>query len=801
MRPEWPQDQATRADHRVDRHMSGLELMPRPSAPVDPERLARHRGPVHPAVSAAIITLAAFGTTSAAFAQGPAPGNGSAIFRDAGPDVTTPTDGTTPPVTPADEGTPAPGTPATTPAATVPADTPAPTPPPTPATPTNRPAPKPHPEQLGDVSDEPAPHPDTDKPDKNHKKPKHHKHHKHHKDQPAPDATAPDTTAPDPAAAALVAPKVTHVPDPVLERFDIPPFLLPVYQAAAVTYQVPWTVLAAINSVETDYGRNVAVSSAGALGWMQFMPATWRMYGVDANVDGKKDPYNPADAIFAAARYLHAADASKDLRGAIFSYNHADWYVDEVLARAKALSEIPSDVIDSITGMAQARLPIPGKDVHVEKKAGPRRWVMVDAPSGRRVVASADGKVVSLGRDKRLGNFVVIEDDYGNRFTYAHLGNVEARYAVPRKRTVTEEQIRRELHLPRHDRRPHAPATSNKRHGHATVHDVAIKATVAPRPKRTPEPAPLDDLQVMRKIRLAGPQASPSAIAIAARAIGLKPRQVTMRKLLPGSRVVAGTIIGHVAFRSRGHGAPVHFAVRPAGSHTPRVDSRPLLKGWRLLQSTAVYGPAGTSTLNAKGRLGLGQALLLGKDALGRRVLNDPRIKIYECGREDIAAGLIDRRVLAVLEFLADNGMNPTVTALQCGHSLMTASGNISEHSTGDAVDIAAINGVPIVGHQGPGSITDQAVRRLLELQGTMKPHQIITLMSYPGTDNTLALADHYDHIHVGFHPDGSTGGPNSVTTSLAPEQWSKLMGRLRHIDNPLVSTHVSRFAIPAKHR
>ena len=66
-------------------------------------------------------------------------------------------------------------------------------------------------------------------------------------------------------------------------------------------------MLAAINEVETDYGRDLSVSSAGAEGWMQFLPAEWAQYGVDANGDGFKDPYNPADAIFAAARYLRAA--------------------------------------------------------------------------------------------------------------------------------------------------------------------------------------------------------------------------------------------------------------------------------------------------------------------------------------------------------------------------------------------------------------------------------------------------------------------------------------------------------------
>src|SRR4051794_11924348 len=120
------------------------------------------------------------------------------------------------------------------------------------------------------------------------------------------------------------------VPNFLIDKFRIPPFLLPIYQAAGIEYGIRWEVLAGINEIETDYGRNLNVSSAGALGWMQFMPATWKQYGVDANHDGKKDPFNPVDAIFAAARYLRAAGADSDVRRAIFAYNHADWYVDSV---------------------------------------------------------------------------------------------------------------------------------------------------------------------------------------------------------------------------------------------------------------------------------------------------------------------------------------------------------------------------------------------------------------------------------------------------------------------------------------
>jgi hypothetical protein len=124
------------------------------------------------------------------------------------------------------------------------------------------------------------------------------------------------------------------VPNFFIDSFRIPPFLLPIYQAAGIEYDVPWQVLAAINEIETDYGRNLSTSSAGAVGWMQFLPSTWKTWGVDATGSGYADPYNPVDAIFAAARYLHAAGASKNLNQAIFAYNHADWYVLSVLLRA-----------------------------------------------------------------------------------------------------------------------------------------------------------------------------------------------------------------------------------------------------------------------------------------------------------------------------------------------------------------------------------------------------------------------------------------------------------------------------------
>jgi cell wall-associated NlpC family hydrolase/soluble lytic murein transglycosylase-like protein len=152
------------------------------------------------------------------------------------------------------------------------------------------------------------------------------------------EATAPEgsegaTPAPNPSTALAI----PSLPASTCAATGVPPVLVPIFRRAAATYglgpQGP-AVLAGINEVETAFGTNLNVSSAGAIGWMQFMPSSWETYGVDANGDGVKDPYNPEDAIFAAASYLHTAGMPADTYDAIFSYNHADWYVSEVLANA-----------------------------------------------------------------------------------------------------------------------------------------------------------------------------------------------------------------------------------------------------------------------------------------------------------------------------------------------------------------------------------------------------------------------------------------------------------------------------------
>ncbi len=82
----------------------------------------------------------------------------------------------------------------------------------------------------------------------------------------------------------------------------------------------------------------------------------------------------------------------------------------------------------------------------------------------------------------------------------------------------------------------------------------------------------------------------------------------------------------------------------------------------------------------------------------------------------------------------------------------LASSGNVSEHSTGTAVDIAEIDGVPVTGHQGPGTAADGLIKTVLQLQGSMHPHQVISLEDLPG-ETSFALPDHYDHVHIGYSP------------------------------------------------
>jgi murein DD-endopeptidase MepM/ murein hydrolase activator NlpD len=644
------------------------------------------------------------------------------------------------------------------------------------------------------------------------------------------------------------------VPNPVIEQFSIPPFLLPIYQACGTQYGIPWEVLASINRIETAFGTNLNVSTAGALGWMQFMPATWEMYGVDANNDGRKDPFNPVDAICAAARYLKAAGGEQDLYQAIFAYNHADWYVDEVLLYAKQYGNLPSGLVDSLTGLTEgAHFPVAAKSRYaddISERAAARRAtptkgssgnaadVISDSPTrrgidiyskdGAPVVAANDGVITKIGENKQLGKFIVLRDAYGNEYTYAGLGSIAKAIPVPERDDLTTKDF--DLITPGEgDSKPKVSASKTTRA--TTRHNEAESD-----PGEQGKHGSGDDSGSGGEAGSGGDSAGPANTEDSRERLFALPNRkgnganqglggevddllgkgmpgyetfksyfsgvlefndktMDTAPLRKGSKVVGGTIIGEVGQTDPDVAPHLHFEIAPAGRGSHTIDPKPILDGWKLLEATAIYRAAGKNPFDDQATVG--QVLLASKSQLQRQVLADPRLEIYSCGREDIATGQIDRRVLAVLEYLVARGYRLTITSLKCGHSIMTTSGNVSAHSTGDAVDIAMVNGIPIYGNQGKGTITEAVINDLLKLQGSMEPAQIISLMEMGGP--TFAMSDHDDHIHVGYTPDGTDDSGQPVSGLLAPKQWDKLLDRIAELDQPTVPVKPSKYSLPAK--
>ena len=205
-----------------------------------------------------------------------------------------------------------------------------------------------------------------------------------------PSSTVPNTSGsirvPSPVSRAPVAPEIRSYAQ-----------LVTLWKQAGDGYGVPWQVLGAINKIESGYGENMGPSSAGAVGWMQFLPSTWMRWGMDADGDGLANPWDPEDAVFAAARYLAAAGAHEDIERAIFAYNHAQWYVDDVLELAGTLGDEP------FTPGPRA-LVYPGANVKARLAAAQRRATRL-SQALELALGSADGREwTRLRLERRLGD-------------------------------------------------------------------------------------------------------------------------------------------------------------------------------------------------------------------------------------------------------------------------------------------------------------------------------------------------------------------------------------------------------------
>jgi murein DD-endopeptidase MepM/ murein hydrolase activator NlpD len=612
---------------------------------------------------------------------------------------------------------------------------------------------------------------------------------------------------------------IAGVPRFFIESFRIPPFLLPIYQAAGTAYGIPWQVLAAINEVETDYGRDLSVSSAGAEGWMQFLPSTWAQYGVDANGDGFKDPYNPADAIFAAARYLRAAGGGKNVRAAVYSYNHSQAYVDSVLLRAQLLGGTPPELLGAITGLTEARFPIHAPShfgdgfmtlaAHGSSPAKSLAGTTIYSQAGAPVIAAQDGEVVRIGHSSTLGRYIVLRDAYGNTYTYAQLGSVAALYPVlaPRDHPAVSPRIAQSDGAS--EPAPSGPATAGAQQrsplsAGAAESGLALGAAAALEPAPVPQlPAPAPSPR---------PAAPGSPVHASARVFQSGQNEVYLRSLRAGVQVIAGTVLGHVGPAASGLGAAgagvqgagstdephIFFQIKPAGIGAPPIDPKPILDGWVALENTSIFRARGENPFLATSP-SIGQVLLESEGQLEQQVAHDASVHMHDCERREILTGRVDRRVLAMLEFLSVSGLKPTVTGLRCAAAAAPIAGGPPAGASDHTVKITAVNGTPIAGHQGQGSIADTTIRRLLTLQGVNRPLRIVSATSIPGTTNTLVKSSARDYVYVAFTPPVGSGARVAGTfgSVVSAKEWIQLIARLGEIPDPTVAGKPSAAATP----
>jgi hypothetical protein len=203
-----------------------------------------------------------------------------------------------------------------------------------------------------------------------------------------------------------------------------------------------------------------------------------------------------------------------------------------------------------------------------------------------------------------------------------------------------------------------------------------------------------------------------------------------------------------------------HESRRPAtparllGLATRLVDHGARRHPWRAIAQLRSHKFANRAVALARydravGLRALVRGLAARKAHLERQILRDRRIDLYAGGRFDIAYGRVDVRVLVLLRYMVVTFHQVTVSSLITGHRFFARPRVKSAHVDGLAVDISALAHTTIYGHQQPGGITERAIEKILLLPVEVQPQQVISLLGLGGP--SFPLADHYDHIHVGF--------------------------------------------------
>jgi hypothetical protein len=436
--------------------------------------------------------------------------------------------------------------------------------------------------------------------------------------------------------------EIPSIPGSSCAGSGVPPVLIPIYQGAAAKYGLGpqgASVLAGINEIETAFGSNLNVSSAGAMGWMQFISSTWEMYGVDANGDGVKDPYNPEDAIYAAAGYLSAAGMPADTYNAIYAYNHADWYVQEVLANAACYAGIGSSAGAggfALTPQLQVlscrpsdnwRKAIPGEYMTAFESAAARYELGKKGVWALAAVARLESNFGRGMGKKQMQKFGPLGLDGSEWKTYAVDGDVD---------------------------------------GHIRRSDIDDSAA-------------------------------------------------TLARLIWSRGSIRAGIFTH---------NQAHWYVQAVLAQADQVEGgcKQESVDWAVaLPEASAAAPINWNNLTLSNELEL----------------------------RDLTTGAIDPRIVGLIGAITQEHQL-TISALRSDHSEYTASGYVSNHFFGRAMDIAAVDGV---------SCTDTAVdapcanlaRTLAYLPPPAHPTELIYCFDVDGAGEAFALPDHCDHVHVGF--------------------------------------------------
>jgi hypothetical protein len=436
--------------------------------------------------------------------------------------------------------------------------------------------------------------------------------------------------------------EIPSIPGSSCAGSGVPPVLIPIFQGAAARYGLGpqgASVLAGINEIETAFGTNLNVSSAGAMGWMQFISSTWEIYGVDANGDGVKDPYNPEDAIYAAASYLSAAGMPADTYDAIYSYNHADWYVQEVLANAACYAGIGTSAAGGGFALTPQLQVLSCRPADNWRKAIPDEYMTAFESAAARYELGEKG-VWALAAVARL------ESNFG--------------------RGMGKEQMRKFGPLGLDGSEWKTYAVDGDEDGHIRRSDPADSAA-------------------------------------------------TLARLIWSRGSIRAGLFTHNQAHWYVQAVLAQAAQVEGGCKQESVD-------WGVaLPDASATAPINWSNLTLSNELEL----------------------------RDLTTGAIDPRIVGLIGAITQEHQL-TISALRSDHSEYTASGYVSNHFFGRAMDIAAVDGV---------SCTDTAVdapcanlaRTLAYLPAPAHPTELIYCFDVDGPGPAFALPDHCDHVHVGF--------------------------------------------------